>query len=69
MAVLKQRLHQKNSSGTYDTVHWETESNLVLRPSGRTVEQDLADYLPEVQATDTVPETLVFGTLFSGRCA
>ena len=58
MATLKQRMHKKNSSGTYDTVHLETSSSLVLRPSGRTVEQDLADYLPKTQASDTPPSTL-----------
>lgn len=58
MATLKQRMWRKNNAGTYDTIHLETESSLVLRPSGRTVEQDLTDFLPEVQATDNVPETL-----------
>lgn len=58
MATLKQRMWRKNNAGTYDTIHLETESSLVLRPSGRTVEQDLTDFLPEVQATDDVPETL-----------
>lgn len=48
MAVLKQRLHKKNTSNTYDTVHLESSSDLILRPSGRTVEQDLADCLPNV---------------------
>ena len=62
MATLKQRLHRKNSSNTYDTVHLESSSDLILRPSGRTVEQDLADYLPEVQANDNVPQSLLFGT-------
>ena len=66
MATLKQRMHKKNSSGTYDTVHLETSSSLVLRPSGRTVEQDLADYLPKTQASDTPPSTLPFGTLLTG---
>lgn len=61
MATLKQRMWRKNNAGTYDTIHLETESSLVLRPSGRTVEQDLADFLPEVQATDDVPETLSAG--------
>ena len=58
MATLKQRLHRKNSSGTYDTVHLETSSSLVVRPSGNTVEADLAAYLPKVQNSDTVPESL-----------
>lgn len=59
MATLKQRLHRKNSSGTYDTVHLETSSSLVVRPSGNTVEADLAAYLPKVQDSDTVPESLM----------
>ena len=29
MATLKQRLHKKNSSGSYDVVHLETEASLV----------------------------------------
>lgn len=58
MATLKQRLHRKNSSGTYDTVYLETSSSLVLRPSGNTVEDDLANFLPEVQDSDSVPESL-----------
>ena len=66
MATLKQRMHKKNSSGTYDTVHLETSSSLVLRPSGRTVEQDLADYLPKTQASDTPPSTLKSASLIVG---
>ena len=58
MATLKQRLHRKNASGTYDTIHFESASDVILRPSGRTVEQDLADYLPEVQDSDNVPQSL-----------
>lgn len=66
MATLKQRMHKKNSSGSYDTVHLETSSSLVLRPSGRTVEQDLADYLPKTQASDTPPSTLKSASLIVG---
>ena len=29
MATLKQRLHKKNSSGSYDIVHLETEASLI----------------------------------------
>lgn len=61
MATLKERYMRMNEAGGYDVIHRETESSLVLRPSGRTVEQDLADFLPEVQATDNVPESLLFG--------
>ena len=63
MATLKYRLNRKNASGTYDTIHYETSSNIVMRPSGRTVEQDLADFLPRSQDTDDVPQSLSFGVL------
>ncbi len=63
MATLKERLHRKNAQGTYDVVHLETASSLVLRPGGRTVEQDLTDYLPEIQATESLPKTLRNGKL------
>ena len=66
MATLKQRLHRKNATG-YDVIHFETESSLVLRPSGRTVEQDLEDYLPKVQDDDTVPDTLKSGQLLTNQ--
>ena len=29
MATLKQRLHRKNSSGTYDNIHFETSADLI----------------------------------------
>ena len=58
MATLKQRVHRYNGS-SYDTIHYETSSELVLRPSGRTVEQDLTDYLPKVQDNDNAPSTLM----------
>lgn len=38
MAILKQRLLREGASGTFDTIHLETESGLVLRPDGTTVE-------------------------------
>ena len=67
MATLKQRLHKKNSSGAYDVVHLETSSSLVVRPSGSTVEADLAAYLPKVQNSDTVPESLRLDLPLQGR--
>lgn len=67
MATIKQRMWRKNASGTYDTIHLETESGLVLRPSGRTVEQDLTDYLPKTQDSDTPPETLKSIAMGSSR--
>lgn len=62
MATLKQRLHRKNGS-SYDIVHLETESNVVMRPSGNTVETDLTNYLPKVQDSDDVPEGLKYGLI------
>ena len=67
MATLKQRLNRKNSSGTYDTVHLETSSEVVKRPSGTTVESDLTNYLPKVQNSDSVPESLKSGQLVTGQ--
>jgi putative uncharacterized protein (fragment) len=43
MAILKQRLHRKNSSGSYDTIHLETSSEVVVRPDGTTVEAALTE--------------------------
>ena len=65
MATLKQRLHRKNGSA-YDVIHMETESNVVLRPSGNTVETDLTNYLPKVQNSDDVPEGLTPGQIVIG---
>lgn len=62
MATLKQRLHRKNASGTYDVIHYESSSDLIIRPNGNTVEEDLAANLPEVRSSDAVPESLIFGT-------
>ena len=61
MVTLKYRLNRKNASGSYDTIHYETSSNIVMRPSGRSVEQDLAAYLPRTQDTDDVPQSLTSG--------
>lgn len=45
MATLKQRLHRKNSSGGYDTIHMETSADLVKRAnSSTTVEQSLTSH-------------------------
>ena len=67
MATLKQRLHRKNASGTYDTIQLETNSSIVMRPSGRSVEQDLTDFLPKSQASDTVPNSLSKGQMVAGN--
>ena len=42
MAVIRQRLNRKNALGTYDTIHLETNSSMVLRNNGTTVEASLS---------------------------
>lgn len=42
MATLKQRLHKKNSSGTYDVIHLETSSDLVKLANGTTLTSKLS---------------------------
>ena len=41
MGILKFRLNRKNSSGSYDTIHYESSSNIILRPNSTTVENSL----------------------------
>ncbi|WP_300944233.1 hypothetical protein [uncultured Duncaniella sp.] len=47
MATLKQRLHKKNSSGEYDTVHLETSADLVLVSNGEATVASKLDELSE----------------------
>lgn len=63
MSVGRYIMHQKLSDGSYEDVYCKSESGLIYRPNGRTVEQDLAAYLPEYQNSDTVPESLNNGKL------
>ena len=39
MAILKQRLLREGSSGTFDTIHLETQSGLVIMPDGSNLDQ------------------------------
>ena len=43
MATRKYRLNRKNSSGSYDVIHYETSSNIVVRPDGSSVEESLSN--------------------------
>ena len=63
MSVGRYIMHQKLSDGSYEDVYCKSESGLIYRPNGRTVEQDLAAYLPEYQNSDTVPESLTPGKI------
>ena len=58
------RMNRKTAANTYEEVLPKSHSGIIYRPNGRTVEQDLVAYLPEYQASDTVPKSLPFGTLF-----
>lgn len=55
MATLKHRIRRKNSNGSYDVVHYETESGLVVRPNNETVEAALTKTLRITNAEDVVP--------------
>lgn len=58
MATMKQRLHRKNSSNVYDTIHLESSSDLILRPSGSAVETSLGS-LPIVQTVAGDPTNMM----------
>ena len=45
MATLRRRLYRKNDTGTYDTVHMETEASLVYMSNGNTVENQLTSHV------------------------
>lgn len=65
MATATYRAHRKLSDGSYETVHNETESGVVLRPNGRTVEQDLSQLFDIIYNTDIdgIPFSATFSTL------
>ena len=43
MAIQRERLNRKNASGEYDTIHLETQADIVVRPDGTTVEDALSN--------------------------
>lgn len=66
MAYLQRQRYQKNATGEYDIIHYETDSLMILRPNGHTVEEDLANYLPTTQADDNQPVIANQGKLVTG---
>ena len=55
MAIAHERVHRMNSSGSYDTVHYETDSSVVLRTStNATVEDTLARIDTEVNTLQSL---------------
>lgn len=75
MATMKQRLHRKNTSNTFDVVHLESDSTLILRSPGETVENSLIA-LPKKRSINGDPTEMFSigeiqispdGTIFIGR--
>lgn len=54
MATLKERYLRMNASGTYDIIHRETESSLVIRPDGTTVEAAITNIMTKLSAIKAV---------------
>lgn len=52
--ILKYRIRRKTDTGTSDTLHVETETSLVLRPDGTTVENSLTTLENDSHAKNTV---------------
>ena len=70
MATVVYRKHRKLPDGSYETVHCETSSGVVLRPDGTTVEQGLTNisnslnsYLPKTGGQLTGAVTFANSTL------
>lgn len=55
MASVTYRCHRKLANGSYEVVHSETESGVVVRPNTETVEQTLKKTLRMKNAEDVVP--------------
>lgn len=55
MASVTYRCHRKLANGSYEVVHSETESGVVVRPNEETVEQTLKKTLRMKNAEDVVP--------------
>ena len=77
MATLKQRLHRKNSSGTYDTIHLETGADCITGTlaitnggTGATTAANARTNLGAAASSHTHPASQVTaGTLPSGVVA
>ena len=66
MPVIKYRLHRKNASGGYDTIHYESSSNIILRPTGETVEETLQCCVLAEDAGDNIPGFVVDADTLGG---
>ena len=66
MASASFRMHQKLSDGTYQAIHAETESGVVLRPNGDTVEKTLRQCVLAEDAGGNVPGFIVDADTLDG---
>lgn len=64
MSLVKTRLKQKTTTGV-DTVYIETESSLVLRPNGTTIERALVDLAGDISDKAETSGSLTSGNLAS----
>lgn len=60
------RMHQKLSDGSYQAIHVESESGVILRPNGDTVEQTLRSCVLAEDAGDNVPGFVVDADTLGG---
>ena len=60
------RMHQKLSDGSYQAIHVESESGVILRPNGDTVEQTLRCCVLAEDAGDNVPGFVVDADTLGG---
>lgn len=67
MATLKQRLHRKSESGSYDVVHLESDATVIKINSDDTETKTVADYLPKIQDTDDTPTDINPGQIIVGQ--
>lgn len=67
-SILCFRMHQKTTDTEYGVVHYETESGIVKRPNGKSVEQTLSEcVLMEPVVGTQVPGFNIDATSFAGK--
>lgn len=55
MPTVTYRAHRKTADGSYETVHLESESGVIMRPNGATVEQTLTKCIVTSDPLDELP--------------
>ena len=69
MTIRTYRINRKNSDGSYDAIHPESQSGVVMRPNGHSVEQDLKDLYIITSSLETRMSTLelIYNTDVTGN--